>query len=121
MHEMSVAKDIIDIVQQQVSQNSGGKVTWVKLKIGNLSGVVSDSLEFCFNVLKEGTPLDKAKLLVESVPVQGKCRDCGRTFNEDNYLFHCPHCNSIQVDILAGRELQVVEFEMDEHTENTVL
>lgn len=118
MHEMSIAQNIIDTIQQNLPGNDDARVTSIKLKIGDLSGVVTDSLEFCFNVLIQGTILDRAKLIVETVRVKGNCRCCGKIFSEQMFMFLCPFCDSRQIDILAGRELEIVEFELSDKEES---
>lgn len=121
MHEMSIAQDIMNIVQQNLPPDSGGKVRGVKLKIGELSGVVPQSLEFCFNILAQTFSFTEAKLIIEQVPVKAHCLNCGVTFIEPNFMFHCPHCHDSHVDILAGRELQVVEFELADEKEKDIV
>ncbi len=117
MHEMSIARDIIQIVQQNLPPDSEGDVRAVKLKIGDLSGVIPQSLEFCFNILVQNTSLRRARLIMEQVPVRAFCRDCTRTFVQPDFMFRCPHCHESHVDVLSGRELQVVEFDLEDREE----
>ena len=58
MHEMSITQSVVDIC----TQNAGGRrVTAVVLEIGELSGVVPDAIEFCFEACSKGTLLEGAK------------------------------------------------------------
>ncbi len=59
MHELSIARNVVAIVADAAR---GRKVVRVTLEIGRLSGVVPDSIVFCFQAVAEGTALDGAAL-----------------------------------------------------------
>jgi Zn finger protein HypA/HybF involved in hydrogenase expression len=44
MHELSIAQDILDIVFTNVPPDDYEDVTKIKVKIGEISGVIPDSL-----------------------------------------------------------------------------
>jgi len=120
MHELSIAQNIIDIVRQHLPSGGSQKVRTVKVRIGNMAGVVSDSLEFCFNVIITATPMEGATLVIERVPLVIRCNRCGKEHTLDDPAFRCPFCNSPDVQMVSGNELQVVEIEVpDTHTEDT--
>ncbi len=114
MHEMSIAQNIVEIVQQGIPPETRGIISSVKLRVGELSGVVPDSLTFCFGVVSEGTQLHNAKLLIEKVPLVEKCQVCSHEFQTDLIVPQCPACQSGELEIISGRELQVVEFMIDD-------
>lgn len=118
MHELSIAQSILEIVQQSLPPESAPAVKCVRMKVGEMAGVVVDSLEFCFTALISGTPMEGATLEIEFVPVMAKCKACGNGFRVEDYAFVCPSCHSYDVQLLSGRELQVVEVELaDEKVE----
>ena len=80
MHELGIAQNIVDIVNQYVPEGQERLVRSVRLKVGRLSGVVPESLEFCFSTIIGETPLDSAKLDIEHTPVKSRCCDCGEEF-----------------------------------------
>ncbi|MBW2078837.1 MAG: hydrogenase maturation nickel metallochaperone HypA, partial [Deltaproteobacteria bacterium] len=55
MHEFSIATSLLEIISQEALAYQGAKVKAVRLKVGTLSGVVPEALEFAFQVLSEGT------------------------------------------------------------------
>ncbi len=115
MHEMTIAQNICDIVKQEIGDIDGIKrVTRIRLKIGKLSGVVPDSLSFCFGFVSEGTPLKGASLQIDHVPVEVKCNRCGAKFDLEKPLFICPDCGSSDLAILAGQELLIESIEVEE-------
>ncbi len=62
MHELSIAQNIVDIVQQYVPGEAMGDVRFVRVRVGGLSGIVPESLEFSFSAIVAGTPLGSARL-----------------------------------------------------------
>jgi hydrogenase nickel incorporation protein HypA/HybF len=114
MHEMSVAQNVIDIVRQHVPPADEPRVSAVRVRLGGLSGVVADSLEFCFGAMVAGTLLAHACLEIEHVPTVCECRDCSTRFEPESWLFRCPSCASGRVRLVSGRDLQVVHVELND-------
>jgi len=110
MHELSLTQGVVEICES----NSGGRrVTAVVLEIGELSSVVPEALEFCFEACSKGTLLEGAQLTIERIPALGKCHDCSKEFHLRSYYNSCPSCGSHQVTIISGEELRVKEMEVD--------
>ena len=113
MHELSIAKNILDIIKENGQRLNFSKVLEVKLKIGKLRAVDPGALDFCFQVITKGTIADGAKLLVESTQVKGECRDCNAQFDIDNFYFVCPKCSGRKVETIGGNELQILDLEVE--------
>jgi hydrogenase nickel incorporation protein HypA/HybF len=79
----------------------------VHLEIGALSGVVTDSIRFCFDLATEGTGLEGATLEITEPPAQCRCRSCGTEFQPDPPIVLCP-CGSADVAVLGGEELKIL-------------
>lgn len=109
MHEMSITMAMLDAITGKVG---GRQVTQVRLEIGKLSGVVVDSIRFCFDLATDGTPLAGARLVVDEPSGQARCRLCGVEFTVDDYLVLCPGCDSADVEVRAGRELRILSVEV---------
>lgn len=114
MHEMSIAQNIIEIVEEISKENQVKQVKKVIVKIGKLVAVVPDSLMFCYETLTTGTHLENSKLEIDIIPISGKCNECGKTFEVESYFFACPFCEGSDVKILHGQELNISELEVDE-------
>jgi hydrogenase nickel incorporation protein HypA/HybF len=67
MHELSVAQGILDLVRRHVPDDQAGAVRAVTVRLGALSGVVAESLDFCFGAIVTGTPYARATLSFEHV------------------------------------------------------
>jgi hydrogenase nickel incorporation protein HypA/HybF len=120
MHELGIAENILQIVRQSVPKESAADIRAVRLRVGQLSGVVPDSLSFCFDVLVNDTEMKQATLAIEQVPLISECRDCKNRFQMDDLAFSCPACQSTRLDLISGRELEVVEIELAEEGDKTL-
>lgn len=114
MHELGIATSILDIVRQYVPEGCAGRVRRVHVRIGELAGVLPETLEFCFSVAVEGTPYQSAVLDIEHVPMRGRCKDCGASMSMSSPVFWCPDCHSPRVQLTSGRELNVSDVELDD-------
>lgn len=112
MHEMSVAQSLIEIIKEEMVKHEASVLQSVRLKIGQLSAVVPESLSFCFEVMTSGTELEGAKLIMEVVSLKGTCQECNNTFEIRNYAFECPCCGSQKILTISGQDLSIVEMEV---------
>ncbi|KAA3615660.1 MAG: hydrogenase maturation nickel metallochaperone HypA [Calditrichaeota bacterium] len=118
MHELSIANSILNIVLDEIKEKKLPEVKAIGLKIGALSGILADSLEFGFDALKLDTPLQKAKLEIEEVPICGKCENCSESFEVKDLIFTCPSCQSPSIKMEKGQELDIAYLEIDEEREH---
>lgn len=118
MHELSIAQDILTIVRQNVPQEELSNIENVKVKIGDMSGVVAESVEFCFRAITAETPLAQAKMIIEKVPFVLKCNSCGSESTNEFGIRVCSDCSSTDTTVISGLEMQVTEVELKEEVEN---
>ncbi|MER5427732.1 hydrogenase maturation nickel metallochaperone HypA [Streptomyces sp. NPDC002588] len=115
MHEMSVALAVIDQVETAAAE--AGDVTAVRsvrLLVGELAGVVPDSLAFCFELACAGTLLEGAELFTEAVPGRARCASCSHEWAVGMPpRLTCPECEAAGTDLLAGRELQIAAVQWE--------
>lgn len=107
MHELSLAIEIITIVQDEMSKRHLNEVKAVGIRLGALSGVDPEALTFGFETATIDTPQSGAKLIIERIPVQGRCRSCKKDFQVEEFIFMCPYCCSTDMEITQGEELDV--------------
>lgn len=114
MHELSIAQSIVDAVDEQASARNATLVKTVRLRIGEASSIVTDSLTFCFEMVSSEYPLlAGAQLLIDSVPHRARCRHCSAEFAVINFVAQCPTCEGWETDVISGTELQLVEMEIE--------
>lgn len=111
MHEMSITQGIIDICEQHAG---GRRILSVDVEIGELSSVVPQAVEFCFEACCLGTLLEGARINIIRVPGSGHCLDCGRETPVTALFGACQCCGGYQVSILTGEEMRVREIEVDD-------
>jgi hydrogenase nickel incorporation protein HypA/HybF len=120
MHELSIAQSILDIVREYVPEPRSAAVQSIKVRLGGLSGVVPESLDFCFSAITSDTSLRQAKLNIERVETQLHCGDCGETSTIEGPIFLCSKCGSPNIKLVSGTELQIVEIELAENDWETL-
>ena len=112
---MGIALQIIEIATASIPPDMrAARVERVNLKIGKLSAVVPDSLRFCFDIVSKDTPLAGAALAIEETPVVARCKECDARWSITEPVFTCKACNSGALEILSGRELDIVSIEIAE-------
>ena len=107
MHEVRIATEIISIVQKEMAARGLDSIAEIGLKIGLLSGVDPDALAFGFEAITSGTELEQTKLVIEKIPVRAVCQACAKEFDVEDYLFVCPACESTDVRVTEGEELDI--------------
>lgn len=120
MHELSIVSSIVDSVTETLAAYPGASVKEVRLRVGVLASVIEDSLQFCYGIATEDTPLAGSALIVQVLPIVAWCAKC----NEEVELpgmqsFRCPRCDEPVTDLRQGRELEIESIEIEE-VEETV-
>jgi hydrogenase nickel incorporation protein HypA/HybF len=54
--------------------------------------------------------MPQAKLAIEQIPLLSRCKDCAHQFNIDDWNFSCPVCQSANLELLSGKELEIVDI-----------
>ncbi len=113
MHELSIANSIVEIVGEQVGELADERVDVIRLRLGALSCVHKDALEFSFELITNETPLEGAKLAFIDVPVSVFCEPCNEVVEiEGIQKFRCPRCGTPSSDIRGGQELEIEQLEL---------
>jgi len=110
MHELSITCSIVEIV---ASTAKGRKVHRVTVEIGQLSGVMADSVAMWFPEVARGTAVEDASLDIREIPAMARCEACDTEFPTPSMLTPCP-CGSFRCQRLKGEELTVKSIELEE-------
>jgi hydrogenase nickel incorporation protein HypA/HybF len=108
LHELSITQSVVDAV---CARAAGRPVRSVRIQVGRLTGVVPAAMRFCFELVAEGTVLEGAGLEIEQPAARAHCRTCGADFTLPDPILLCP-CGSADVEVTAGRELQILSMEV---------
>jgi hydrogenase nickel incorporation protein HypA/HybF len=110
MHELSITRNIVAIVSDCAQ---GRRVRRVTLEVGKLSGVMTDAIAFCFDVVAKGTVLEGASLDIREVEGRARCAACGAEFEMATPYASCA-CGSHRLHRLQGEELKIKTMELEE-------
>lgn len=113
MHELSIAKDLLAIVEKTAAEHGLVRVSGLRIVVGALGNVVPEALEFAFEVAGRGTVADGARLDIVEVPVTVRCNACRSETELEDFAFLCTACGSVDVDVLRGNELYLDSIEGD--------
>ena len=103
VHELAITEGVVDAVTERLPD---ARITCVRLEIGALSGVVADSVRFCFDLVTEGTTWRAPRLEITEPPGAVQLPVLRRRVRSPTARsLLCP-CGSADVAVLAGQELR---------------
>ncbi|MGW2371099.1 MULTISPECIES: hydrogenase maturation nickel metallochaperone HypA [Kitasatospora] len=113
MHEMSIAAAVVEQVDTAAREHGAPAVARVRLRVGELAGVVPEALDFCFELACTGTLVEGAALDTEPVAARARCAPCGVEWAVGMPPdLACPDCRrGSGVELLSGRELQILDVQ----------
>jgi len=114
MHELSIAQNIIEIVEENARIHKLSSVSEVDIELGTMSGVVPEVLEFSLKIAVKDTLLEKARICFQIIQAVARCNKCLKEFIPEDIYTQCPYCEGVYFDIIRGRELQVKSIKVDE-------
>jgi hydrogenase nickel incorporation protein HypA/HybF len=113
MHELSVTQSIINISCQEAEKHRANKVKEIKILVGELSGLIPESIQYYFDIASMGTRVEGAKLNIEKVPITVKCNDCGFEVTMERNSYCCKNCESLNIKIVKGTEFLIQSLEVE--------
>ncbi len=113
MHELGIATSILECVQAEAQHHPEGRITKVGVKIGELSGVDRDALQFGFEVLVKDTEWEPLVLELEYVPRMQRCSKCAYEFRMTDFDPQCPLCGEFSTQCISGEELDIAYMEVE--------
>ena len=113
MHELPITQGLLELALEHASRAGGGRITGLYLTIGELSGVVDDSVQFYWDIISADTPAEGAELHFERIRLELECRDCERSFSPATESYRCPRCDGVNVQVNTGSEffLEAIDLE----------
>jgi hydrogenase nickel incorporation protein HypA/HybF len=112
MHEAGLMQNVLEMAVARAKAHDAARIEAINIKIGMLSGVVPDALEFAFEAMKKGTLAESARLNVEYAPVVCWCRGCEKEFKPEDFSSICPVCGKNDIEIRSGLEMNLVSIEV---------
>ena len=113
MHELSVIRNILDIVDDTVKENGLKNVSKVRLLIGKMRQIVPEVMQFAFEAATKETLLEKSELEIEFQSIIMKCNKCSNEFKVHQNQYFCDKCQCTDLSIIQGQELIIKSIEGD--------
>lgn len=113
MHELALTEGIISIVNSEAKKQGFQSCRVIKIRIGELSGIIPDCLMEFFPIASKGTMAENAKLELLEVKAAFSCLDCGYQGPIPKGSACCPDCGGTAIRMTAGREFYVESLEVE--------
>jgi hydrogenase nickel incorporation protein HypA/HybF len=110
MHEVGIVQTLIE---QAARAADGRPLRHIHVRLGRLSDVSRDALDFYFAQLRPGTPAAGSDLVVRDEPGAARCAACGGEFVLPAELAGCPVCGSPRVTVVGGDRLSLEAVDVD--------
>ena len=113
MHELSMAQDLLRIVEAKAKENDLKIVTKIVVVVGEASGIEEDFLRHSLmDHLLPGTIAEKAKLEITKEPLRARCQTCGIEIDcQDFSSLRCPGCGGNSLEIIRGKDVYIKTIE----------
>lgn len=110
MHEYSITDSMLKEVLSQADEHGAKRVTRIKLLVGEAAGVVPECVQFYFDVMKQGTIAQDAKLEFERVGLRLRCPKCGAEFGSIDDMCDC----NAGAEFVSGQEMVIESIEIED-------
>lgn len=115
MHELPATEGILSVALEAAQQNGARRIIAIDLVIGELAGIVDDSVQFYFDILSKDTIAEGAVLRFRRERAAANCGDCGHQFPVEVPLTAvCPVCGGNRLRVSGGREFFVESIEVED-------
>lgn len=113
MHEMALTEKILNIVIHEAEAHHAKEIKKIGIVLGDLSGVVSDSMEMYFEMISKGTMAEGAVLEFTREKARLYCNQCQTEYIKEPGDFLCPICGNLGRFTDVGRECTVKNIEVE--------
>jgi hydrogenase nickel incorporation protein HypA/HybF len=113
MHELGIATAALEQALEQARQAGARQVARIGLRVGALSGVDADALQFALAALLPGTAAEGAIIEIDPVAAIAVCAGCAQEFAAGtDFICECPGCGQPSTNFTQGRELELIRLEI---------
>ena len=113
MHELSIAINVIEIAKEYAEKANAKVIHEIEIEVGDMSGVVLESLEFALDCSVKNTILENTKRIITKVVGKARCNNCSNEFEINDLYYPCPKCNQFNSEVIQGKELRVKSINID--------
>ena len=118
MHELSIVLHVAKTLDELAVENHLKKIGSVTLEVGEVSGIMTEYFEECWDYFKKKDPLiEDSALRIEIHKAVTFCEDCKQEYETVRYGRTCPYCGSEHTYLLEGNECIIKEIEAEDEEE----
>jgi hydrogenase nickel incorporation protein HypA/HybF len=113
MHEMALAEEVLQIVEDAARREGFRRVRALWLEIGQLSSVEPEAMRFCFEAVARDSVADGARLEIVAVAGSAWCETCAAPVALANFGDACPDCGGYRLKVTGGTQMRVQQLEAE--------
>lgn len=113
MHELSLAENMLELIEAVRERESFVRVRAVRMEIGRLSCVDPEALRFAFGSVSGGSCAEAAELDIEPVEGWGACPACGCESDIESLVEPCPECDFVPMRVMRGTEMRLRDMDVE--------
>jgi len=113
MHELTITQNVLSLALQHARRAGAGRITRINLSVGEISGIVDESVQFYFDLLSKDTPAEGAQISFTKLPACFRCRVCGAEFPMRDGDWSCPACQATGGQVVSGRQFYMDSIEVE--------
>jgi hydrogenase nickel incorporation protein HypA/HybF len=113
VHEFGIAQEVMKIVHERAQSHGGGRVTALRLSVGEMSGVEPEALRFALEVCSRETSAEGMSVEINKTPARAQCADCRAEWHFGPDSVECPKCGGTKIAIQGGDDLRVDSFDLE--------
>ena len=113
MHELSITEHLLEDCIREARAQNAVRIRVIRLCIGQLRGIVPDCIQIYLDMLSEVTITEGARIESETLRVKVHCLDCQEDGEITPHQLKCPHCGSMRLKLLSGKEFYIKSLEVD--------
>lgn len=110
MHEISLAADILRMVEVAAEREHFTRVGQLRLEAGALACIEPQALHFALAAMAPGTCLDAAEITIIETPGTAWCEGCKNEVSIYSHTEPCPRCAAYPLRITGGTDLRVLDL-----------
>lgn len=116
MHELSIATALAESLIEYAEKHQV-KVSCAHIKVGPLSGIDPEALQFAWEPAVENFAdcgLKNCRLVIKNALIRHRCRECGSEFEFESWQIECPECKKETLRRESGSEFVLESIEVED-------
>lgn len=113
MHEMALAEEVLQIVQDAARREGCRRVRALWLEIGQLSSVEPEAMRFCFEAVARDSIAAGARLEIVAAAGAAWCDECAEPVELAALGEACPRCGGYRLRVTGGTQMRVRQMEAE--------